>query len=88
MSLNEQLKRMDWRAFTPEDSPKTPADVMSDPVHQDLAKAKLGVGDPAFDFELGVYDFSRGAEWSTGRTFRLREVAEHRPVALIFGSYT
>ena len=88
MSPNEQRVRMDWRAFTPADSPKTPADLMSDPLHRDLATAKLEVDDPAFDFELDVYDFSRGAKRSAARTFSLREASDQRPVALIFGSYT
>jgi hypothetical protein len=78
----------DWRAFTPEDSPRTPMDVMADPVTQDLATAKLATGDAAADFELPVYDFSDGTERATGATFRLSEAARQRPVALIFGSYT
>lgn len=78
----------DWRAFTPEDSPKTPMDVMADPKHADLATAKLAVGDPAYDFESVVYDYSDGTAKDTGRRFRLLEVAREKPVALIFGSYT
>ena len=87
MSEAERPK-LDWRAFTPEDSPKTPMDVMADPLHRDLATAKLEPGDPAHDFALPVYDFSDGTERATGETFRLAEAAAERPVALIFGSYT
>jgi hypothetical protein len=78
----------DWRAFTPEDSPKTYPDVMADPHHRDLATAKLAVGDPAHDFELPVYGFGDGSERPTGATFHLQKAAAERPVALIFGSYT
>jgi hypothetical protein len=80
--------KLDWRAFTPEDSPKTPMDVMSDPRYQDLATAKLSPGDPAHDFELPVYDFGEGTERATGEAFHLQSIARQRPVALIFGSYT
>ena len=53
----------DWRAFTPEDSPKTPLDVMADPVHQDLSTPKLAPGDPAFILGPDIADFSiRGEE--------------------------
>ena len=78
----------DWKAFTPEDSPKGLPDVMADPRHQDLATAKLGAGDRAHDFNLPVCDFSEGAERSTGERFHLQGAARERPVALIFGSYT
>lgn len=78
----------DWRAFTPEDSPKTPMDVMADPRHQDLATPKLAQGDPAHDFERPVFDFSDGTERATGETLHLRAAAANRPVALVFGSYT
>jgi hypothetical protein len=79
---------IDWRAFTPEDSPKTPMDLFADPVHRDLATAKLAQSDPAFDFELPVYDFSDGTRVETGRNFHLHGAASKRPVALVFGSYT
>ena len=79
---------LDWRAFTPEDSPRTPMDVMADPVHRDLATAKLAKGDPAFDFDLPVYDFSDGTRVETDHTLHLQGVAAERPVALVFGSYT
>ena len=78
----------DWRAFTPEDSPKGLPDVMADPVHQDLSTPKLAVGDPAHDFRLPILDASDGGERETGETFHLLGRAESRPVALIFGSYT
>lgn len=78
----------DWRCITAEDSPMTPADMIADPRHRDLATAELSVGDPAFDFELPVFDFSEGTERATGETFHLRAVARERPVALVFGSYT
>ena len=79
---------IDWRAFTPDDSPRTPQDLFSDPAVQDLAAAKLAVGDPAEDFELPVLDFSDGSGRPTGQVFQLRKVAAERPVALVFGSYT
>jgi len=79
---------IDWREFTPDDSPKTPMDVMGDPQLRDLATATLSVGDLAHDFALPVYDFSDGTEQRTGEVFRLADAATHRPVALIFGSYT
>ncbi len=80
--------KFDWRSITPEDSPKTPLDTFKDPALRDLATPKLSVGDPAFDIELPVYDFSDGSERLTGETFHLSVVARDRPVALIFGSYT
>jgi len=87
---NEQEPRhkFDWRSITPEDSPLTPMDVMSDPASRDLATTKLSEGDPAFDIELPVFDFSDGSERVTDETFHLSEIARDRPVALIFGSYT
>ncbi len=84
----EPQHKFDWRSITPEDSPKTPLDTMKDPALRDLATPKLSVGDPAFDIELPVYDFSDGSERLTGETFHLSEIARDRPVALIFGSYT
>ena len=78
----------DWKSFTPEDSPKTPMDVMADPKHKDLATAKLGVGDEAVNFELPVLDFSTGIRKVTDRVFNLLTVSREKPVALIFGSYT
>ena len=84
----ESRTKFDWKAMTPEDSPKTPMDLARDPEMRDLATASLAEGDLAFDFELPVYDFSDGTERLTGETFSLLEVARDRPVALIFGSYT
>jgi hypothetical protein len=78
----------DWRAFTPDDSPMGMPEIMADPVAQDLSAAKLAQGDPAFDFDLPVYDFSDGTRVETGRSFQLQSVAANRPVALVFGSYT
>ncbi len=77
-----------WRAFTPDDSPKTPEDVFGDAALRDLATPKLAVGDPAHDIDLPIFDFSDSSERTTGERFRLRERAEAKPVALIFGSYT
>jgi hypothetical protein len=91
-SNEERLRSIDWRAFTPDDSPMTPLDVMADPLHKDLATPEVAVGDPAFDFELPIYDFSDGGERATDRRLRLSAAARERPVALIFalifGSYT
>lgn len=78
----------DWKAITSEDSPKGLPEVLGDPVHQRLSTADLRVGDPAFDFDLPVLDCSTGVERETGERFHLQEVAAHRPVALVFGSYT
>ncbi len=84
----ESEMKFDWKSITPEDSPKTPMDLASDPEMRDLATPSLAEGDDAFDFELPVYDFSAGDERLSGETFRLSKVARDRPVALIFGSYT
>lgn len=78
----------DWKALTPEDSPKGLPDVMADPVHQDLSTPKLAEGDPAFDFTLPLHDFRDGTARPTGAHFHLAARAAERPVALIFGSYT
>jgi len=78
----------DWRAFTPEDSPKTPLDVLADPEHQALATAEVKEGGPAHDFTCPVFDFSNGHKVITGRRFSLFDAAREKPVALIFGSYT
>lgn len=79
---------LDWKAITPEDSPKTPLDTFADPKLLDLATAKLSVGDPAYDFKSRIYDYSDGVERDTGRFFHLATVTKEKPVALIFGSYT
>lgn len=78
----------DWRAITPEDSPKTPMDVRSDPASINLRTAKLVEGDDAYDFKSKVYDYSDGTEQSTGKLFHLLSSTKEKPVALIFGSYT
>ncbi len=80
--------KFDWRSFTPDDSPKTPVDLRRDPNIRDLSTPNLGVGDPAYDFKLPVFDFTSGIQRATAETFHLFEVARDRPVALIFGSYT
>lgn len=80
--------KFDWKSITPEDSPKTPMDLASDPEMRDLATPSLAEGDEAFDFDLPLYDFSDGEERLTGETFHLAEIAGERPVALVFGSYT
>ena len=81
-------QRFDWKSFTPDDSPKTPVDLMNDPGHRDLAMPDCEPGDVAPDFELPLFDFSDGTRVETGQTMRLSERAAHRPVALLFGSYT
>lgn len=78
----------DWRSFTPEDSPKTPMDIMADPKAVDLRTASLAEGDDAYDFKSSIYDYSDGTEQSTGEVFHLSAAAREKPVALIFGSYT
>ena len=78
----------DWKAITPDDSPKTPMEVLADPRTRALATPDLAVGDPAYDFELPLYDFGDGTARATGESFQLRAAARERPVALIFGSYT
>jgi len=78
----------DWKAFTPDDSPKTPMDVLADPHHTNLATPTIEQGGPAYDFSSPIYDFSDGRKQSTGRQFNLLESAREKPVALIFGSYT
>ena len=77
-----------WRAFTPDDSPKTPEDMFNDPTAIDLRTAKVEVGGPAHDFDLPIYDYSDGSERATGERFNLGTRSASRPVALIFGSYT
>ena len=77
---------IDWRAFTPDDSPKGLPDIVREQAH--LATPDVRAGGPAFDFELPLYDFSSGRERATGELFKLSQVAANRPVALIFGSYT
>jgi hypothetical protein len=79
---------IDFDAFTTEDSPMSALEVMNDPKSRDLGTAKLGQGDPAYDFSSPVYDFGDGAEAATGKKFNLLASVREKPVALIFGSYT
>lgn len=88
MGVDDWFREKVWRAMTPGDSPKTPPDLFADPATVDLATPKLGEGDPAFDFDLPLYDFADGSERVTGERFHLHAVARNQPVALIFGSYT
>jgi hypothetical protein len=88
MGRKKQPQGFDWRAFTPEDSPKTPIDVFEDETHQRLTTPDHAEGDTAFDFKRPVYDFSTGREVATGKEFELSTAASEKPVALIFGSYT
>ena len=88
MSQKELPPDFDWRAFTPEDSPKTPMDVMADARHQQLSTATVSQGGSAFDFSGPLYDFSNGQKVITHRSFNLFDAAREKPVALVFGSYT
>lgn len=85
-AARKALDKLDWRSFTPADSPKGLPDIV--PEMKDLGTPDLAVGDRAFDFTLPVSDFSDGTEVSSGERFTLSAEAEQRPVALIFGSYT
>lgn len=78
----------DWRAITPDDSPKTPVDVLADPRVRALATPEVVPGGPAYGFSRPLYDFSEGRKAATLGTFDLLETARRTPVALIFGSYT
>jgi hypothetical protein len=64
----------------PPDSPLTLEDVMGSEDYRNLMTAKVAVGDVAPDFDLQRID-------GAGRV-RLGALAAHRPVALVFGSYT
>ena len=85
---DERKPGLDWQAFTPEDSPKTPEDLWADPAHQALSTPKVEQGGRAHDFSGPIYDFSNGQRVITGRAFNLFEAAREKPVALVFGSYT
>lgn len=78
----------DWQKITPQDSPKTPMDILSDPAHQALSTADVKPGEPAYPFSSQIYDFSDGSEVATGVDFDLLAASREKPVALIFGSYT
>lgn len=86
--VDKERAGLDWRAFTPEDSPKTPDELWADPAHQALSTPKVIEGGRAHDFSGPIYDFSDGRKVSTDRRFNLFEAAREKPVALIFGSYT
>jgi hypothetical protein len=68
------------RRQAPPDSPLTLQDILSRADYRDLMTAKVAKGDLAPDFELP----NLGGD----ATVRLSVMAEERPVALIFGSYT
>ncbi len=85
---DDRLAGFDWRAITPEDSPKTPMEIMADPKHEALSTPEVSPGGAAFDFSTPIYDFSAGQQIITGQRFNLLEAAREKPVALIFGSYT
>lgn len=78
----------DWRAVTPEDSPKTPMDLFQDSKVRALGSPDVVRGGPAFDFKRPLYDFSDGNEVKTGEDFHLLAACQEKPVALVFGSYT
>lgn len=71
----------DPASFTPADSPMTIEDVIAAPEYLDLMTPEVAAGEPAPDFALRRLD--RPEE-----IVRLGDFAGHRPVALIFGSYT
>jgi hypothetical protein len=78
----------DWKKFTPDDSPKTAPEVLADEHHRKLSTADVQQGELAYNFNSPIYDFSNGVEKPTGKHFDLLTVAQQKPVALIFGSYT
>ena len=88
MAERPDPSKFNWRAFTPEDSPRTPVDLMADPKSQDLRTPKLGPGDPAHPFARPLFDYAEGKGRATGETFDLLDACREKPVALIFGSYT
>lgn len=63
-------------------------DVIASAEYRDLATPRVALGEPAFDFELPVFDASSGVVAATGGRFRLSAHRGREPVALIFGSYT
>ncbi|MDP6376750.1 MAG: hypothetical protein QF921_12395 [Pseudomonadales bacterium] len=78
----------DWRSITPDDSPLTPMDVMSNESLIALSNATVEPNGPAYDFSSPVFNFNDGREVATNRRFNLLETARKKPVALVFGSYT
>lgn len=85
---NKLPEGFDWKAHTPDDSPMTAPEVIADERHKMLSTADIKTGDSAYNFASPIYDFSSGVETPTGAHFDLLEVAQQKPVALIFGSYT
>ena len=73
---------------TPADSPLTMKALLRRADYRDLMTPKIAVGQPAFDFELPLYDFSDGTALDRATTVRLSGFRDVQPVALIFGSYT
>jgi hypothetical protein len=72
---------LEMRGATPEDSPMTLSDVMSDPDIRDLRTPKLAPGEAAHDFTLRRLDDPQ-------QPVQLSQFAGSKPVALVFGSYT
>ena len=68
------------RRNAPADSPLSMQDVLASEDYRNLMTAKVGVGDPAPDFEL--------PQLESDERVRLSALLEATPVALIFGSYT
>ena len=85
---NPTVKDSVAASITPADSPMTLEDYLAGEVRQALSPPAVTVGQQAVDFTLPLHDFSSGGRVETGKAFRLLEVAENQPVALIFGSYT
>jgi hypothetical protein len=71
---------------TPADSPLRLHDVMTSPVYLRLMTPDLGVGDPAFPFDLARLD--PDTHEPSGERVRLADFSGSQPVALVFGSYT
>ena len=57
-----EAPKIDWRAFTPADSPMTMPDVLADPRRQALSTPTVEPGGAAYDFSGPVYDFSQGKQ--------------------------
>jgi hypothetical protein len=72
---------LEMRSGTPEDSPMTLSDVMSDPDIRDLRTPNVVPGEAAYDFSLRRLDDPQ-------EPVQLSQFAGRKPVALVFGSYT
>jgi hypothetical protein len=72
---------LEMRSGTPEDSPMTLSDVMSDPGIRDLRTPNLAAGEAAYNFALRRLDDPQ-------QPVRLSQFTGAKPVALVFGSYT